>query len=135
MCLMVYIGSDKPLPLIDWNENERAFNVSELTKYEQNTAAQFKLSYVYNAGSHLGCGCGFLREFKDEEELVLVKENYSKLNAYLQKAQEAGANNQIFSCWDGDQEAKPEYREEISLNRLIEANFEFKEKALYKIKY
>jgi hypothetical protein len=130
---MVYIGSDKPLPLIDWNENERAFNVSELTKYEQNTAAQFKLPYVYNAGSHLGCGCGFLREFKDEEELVLVKENYSKLNAYLEKAREMGASNQVFSCWDGDQEAKPEHREEINLNRLIEAKFEFKEKALYEI--
>ena len=133
MCLMVYIGSDKPLPLIDWNENKRAFNVSELTKYEQNTAAQFKLPHTYNIGSHLGCGCGFLKDFKDDEELALANDNYLQLSIYLKKAREMGANNQIFSCWDGDQEAKPEHREELDLKRLIEADFQFKEKALYQI--
>jgi hypothetical protein len=133
MCLMVYIGSDKPLPLIAWNENNPSFNISDLTKYEKSVAAQFKFPHVYNAGSHQGCGCGFFKEFKEDEELTQAHDNYHQLNAYLQKAQEMGANNQIFSCWDGDQEAKPEHREEINLNRLIEANFEFKEKALYEI--
>ena len=133
MCLMIYIGSDTPLPLIDWNEKERAFNVSELTKYEQKAAAQFELPYVYHAGSHQGCGCGFLKEFKHEEELLQVNQSYSQLNAYLQKVKEMGANIQVFSCWDGDQEAKPEHKEEISLARLIETDFEFKEKVLYKI--
>ena len=133
MCLMVYIGSDKPLPLVDWNENKRAFNISELTKYEKHVETQFKFSYVYNAGSHLGCGCGFIKESKDEEELAQVNHNYIQLSAYLQKARETQATIHIFSCWDGDQDAKPEHRKEINLQRLIEADFEFKEKALYEI--
>ena len=133
MCLMVYVASDKPLPLIDWNENKRAFNVSDLSKYEKNVAAQFELPHVYNAGSHLGCGCGFLKDFKDDEELALANDNYLRLSIYLNKAREMGANNQIFSCWDGDQEAKPQLREELDLKRLIKTDFEFKEKALYQI--
>ena len=130
---MVYIGSDKPLPLIDWNENKPSFNVSDLSKYEKSVMAQFKFSHVYNAGSHRGCGCGFIKDFENKEELTRAQDNYHQLKAYLQKAQAMGANNQIFSCWDGDQEAKPENRESIDLNRLIEANFEFKEKYLYEI--
>lgn len=133
MCLMVYIASDKPLPLIDWNEQKRCFSISDLTKYEKNVETQFELPHVYNAGSHLGCGCGFLKESKDEEELAQVNDNYFQLSAYLKKARETGANTQIFSCWDGDQEAKPEHREEINPEHLVEANFKFKEKAFYEI--
>ena len=133
MCLMVYIGSDKPLPLIDWNEDKRAFSVSDLSKYEKNVAVQFQFPHVYNAGSHLGCGCGFLKEFKEEQALAQANKNYLQLNAYLQKAHEMGAHYQVFACWDGDQEAKPAHREEIDLKRLIETHFEFKEKTLYEI--
>ena len=133
MCLMVYIGSDKPLPLINWNENKPSFNVSDLTKYEKSVTTQFKYPHVYNVGSHQGCGCGFFKGFKEEEELTQVFDNYHQLKDYLQKAKAMGASNQIYSCWDGDQEAKPEHREEINLNRLIEETFEFKEIALYEI--
>ena len=130
---MVYIGSDKPLPLIDWNENNPSFNISDLAKYEKSAATQFEFPYVYNAATHQSCGCGFLKEFKEYEDLAQAHVNYHQLKAYLQKAQEMGASNQIFSCWDGDQEAKPERREKINLDCLIEANFEFKENILYEI--
>ena len=130
---MVYLASDKPLPLIEWNENKRAFCVSDLTKYEKNVETQFDSSYVYNAGSHLGCGCGFLKEFKEEDELAQANENYLQLSVYLQKARETGAHLHIYSCWDGDQEAKPALREELYLKRMVKADFEFKEKAFYKI--
>ena len=133
MCLMVYIGSDKPLPLIDWNENERAFNVTELNKFEKSVESQFNVPHVYYVGSHLGCGCGFLKEYKVEEELAQTNNNYLQLNAYLQKARETGAQVQLYSCWDGDQSAKPEFRDQIELNHLLEASFEFKEKALYEV--
>lgn len=130
---MVYIASDKPLPLIGWSEDKPAFCVSDLTKYEKAVESQFKFSHVYNAGSHQGCGCGFFKDFKEGDELARAHDNYIQLNAYLQKAREMGANNQIFSCWDGDQDARPEFREQIGLNHLVDSNFEFKEKALYEI--
>ena len=133
MCLMVYIGSDKPLPLIDWNEDKPAFYISELSKYEKGVKSQFKFPHVYNVGSHQGCGCGFFKEHNEEEKLAQAHDNYLQLKTYLQKAREMGANNQIFSCWDGDQDTRPEFREKIELNRLLEANFEFKEKAFYEI--
>lgn len=130
---MVYLASDKPLPLIDRNEDSPEFSITELSKYEKNVGTQFETPYVYNVGTHQGCGCGFLKEFKEEEDLALANENYLQLSTYLKKAQETGANLHIYSCWDGDQEAKPELREEINLKRMTEVNFEFKEKALYGI--
>ena len=133
MCLMVYIASDKALTLIDWSEDKPAFNISELSKYEEGVKTQFKFSHIYNVGTHLGCGCGFLKEYKEGGELAQANENYIELNTYLQKARETGASNQIFSCWDGDQNARPEFREQIELKHLTEPNFEFKEKALYEI--
>lgn len=133
MCLMVYVASDKSLPLIEWDEHKRAFCVSDLSKYEKNVAAQFELPYVYNAGSHLGCGCGFLKDFEDEEELAQSNKNYLQLSAYLQKGLETEATIQIYSCWDGDQETRPLFREKMDLKHLVESNFEFKEKAFYEI--
>ena len=133
MCLMIYIGSDQPLTLIDWNEDNPSFSISDLTKYEKKVKTQFEFPYVYNAGSHQDCGCGFFKKNKAEEALAQAHDNYLQLKTYLQNAREMGANNQIFSCWDGDQDARPAVREKIALKRLVEADFEFKEKAFYEI--
>lgn len=133
MCLAVYIASDKPLPLISWVEEKPAFYVEEVRKDEACVKKQFKYQHIYYAGSHEGCGCGFFKDGEVGEELSQAEENYNKLSYYLKKAKESGAKLQIFSCWEGDQTAKPEYREEINEGILNEKQFEFKEKALYEV--
>ena len=59
MCMMIYIASDRPLPLIDWQDEFPAFHVRELREEEMAVRTHFKKPYVYYAGSHEGCGCGF----------------------------------------------------------------------------
>lgn len=133
MCLAVYIASNKPLPLISWVEEKPAFYVAELSENEAAVKIQFKYQYIYYAGSHEGCGCGFFKDGEVGEELALVEVNYKDFSAYLKKAKELGASIQIFSCWEGDQTSEPEYKEEISEESLNEEQFEFKEKVLYQI--
>jgi hypothetical protein len=133
MCLAVYIASNKPLPLISWVEEKPAFYVGEISKNEAAVKKQFKYQYIYYAGSHEGCGCGFFKDGEVGEDLAQVEVNYRDFSAYLKKAKESGASIQIFSCWEGDQTSELEYNEEISEESLNEKQFEFKEKALYQI--
>ncbi|WP_437733687.1 hypothetical protein [Sorangium sp. So ce1335] len=49
---------------------------------------------------------------------------------YVQRAQEAGARVELFSCWDRDQAAPPEVHSLIRPVDLMAPEFEFKEKQL-----
>lgn len=133
MCLAVYLASDKPLPLIEWSEKEPSFYVGELTKFDKSVKIQFEFPYIYYIGSHEGCGCGFFKEGREKEEVRRAEENYSQLVSYIKNAQSTGTKNQIYSCWEGDQDSDPEFRENIDLSCLTDKNFEFKEKTLYAI--
>ncbi len=133
MCLAIYIASNKPLPLIPWVEEMPAFYVKEVVKDGAGVKRQFQYKYVYYAGSHEGCGCGFIKDGESGEELAQIEENYKRLSAYIKDAKESGALLQLFSCWEGNQTQEPEYREEIDENTLNESLFEFKEKALYRV--
>ena len=133
MCLAVYIASDKPLPLISWVEEKPSFYVEEAKNDNTGVKKQFKYQYIYYAGTHEGCGCGFFKDGEVGEELAKVEENYTNLSVFLKNAKESGAKLQIFSCWEGDQTAEPEFREEINEENLNEKEFEFKEKALYQV--
>ena len=133
MCLSVYLASDQPLPLIEWNEEKPSFYVKGLTPSEELVKIQFDIPHIYYLGSHEGCGCGFFKSGRDWVDLRRTEQDYSQLTAYLKKAKSLGARNQIYSCWDGDEETEPEFRENITLENLTEKNFEFKEGALYEI--
>jgi hypothetical protein len=85
MCLAVYLASDKPLPLIEWNEKEPSFYVGELTKSDKSVKIQFEFPYIYYIGSDEGCGCGFFKKGRESDELFRAEENYSKLASYLEK--------------------------------------------------
>ena len=132
MCLAVYIASDQELPLIPWNEAKPSFHVRELT-YNKAVRNQFKLANVSVAGSDAGCGCGFLKDGVYDDELVEAMKNYQGLTTYISDIKSRGGTVQIFSCWEGDQTAKPEFVETVTVADLLIENFEFKEKALYTI--
>ena len=130
---MVYIGSDVPLPLIDWSDDKPAFNISELSKYEKDVKTQLKLPHVYQVGSHQGCGCGFFKKPRDYQELMQVEENYFHLASYLEQAKFKEARVQIYACWEEDHEAEPESSKSLELTQLTEKAFEIKEYTLYTI--
>ncbi|MCU7933193.1 MAG: hypothetical protein KZQ90_20560 [Candidatus Thiodiazotropha sp. (ex Codakia rugifera)] len=133
MCLAVYIASDHTLPLVEWNEKEPKFNVVPINKSEKIVKKQFNLPNIVYAGSHVGCGCGFFKDGEVGEELAQVQATYDALVSYLQDLISQGADIEIFSCWEGDQSTKPEFKEKLSLEALGADEFEFKEKAYYEI--
>jgi hypothetical protein len=136
MCLTVYLAADRPLPLIPWNEHARGFHVAELTgEKDEAVRGQFTKPYVYYAGSHTICGCGFnYGQYPDAEddsaELALKARSLRDMRAYLVKAVEDGGTIELFSCWEGDQAAAAEYRREIVPDAIEVDSFGFREKEL-----
>jgi len=133
MCLAVYIASNKPLPLVNWNNDRPRFHVLAISEEDKGIAKQFKNKNVVYAGSHEGCGCGFFKEGEEGEKLKIRQANYEELAYYLSSLKFSGAKLELFSCWEGDQAETPEFRERISLATLVSPEFQFKEKAYYEI--
>jgi hypothetical protein len=136
MCLVVYLASDRPLPLISWDENARGFHVTELTgEKDEPVRVQFTQPHVYYAGSHTICGCGFnygqdpLAE-DDPEELALRARTLSAMSDYLASAVANGGTIELFACWEGDQAAVPEHRRELAPDAFRSSDFVLQEKEL-----
>jgi len=112
---MLYLAADNPLPLIDWQEDTTVFCVTELSESEQIVKKQFTKPFVAYAGSFEGCSCGFsydeeLSEDEDDAKRdILARESVKQLSEYLTDIVKKGFV-EIFTCWDGDQEVKPEER-------------------------
>ena len=129
MCLAVYVGSDARLPEIPWNKDDPAFHLLQAGSSDP-ARRQFRGPYVYCAGSHEGCGCGFLKYGEQAEALACSQSNYDALRAVLGSALRAGASVQLFTCWDGDQAAPPESVRSIGVSLLASPAFELKEREL-----
>jgi hypothetical protein len=155
MCEVVYLASDKPLPLIEYDQDRPAFWVGELGSFSENDIGakkQFLLPYVYYIGSHKCCGCGFQkrrqrhsrnlfrrirnlfkrgkekRSYLGESDLALnadVDLTYRQLVSYLQEAKTQGARLELFSCYDGFQEEEHIRREVIRTVDIESSGFTF----------
>ena len=71
MCIQVYIGSDKELPLVEWNEKWDEEGAILVQKFDYNSYDDDKFAeetlqkeYKYHVSCWQGCGCGF--GFNDE---------------------------------------------------------------------
>lgn len=133
MCMVVYVGSRSPLPLIPWLEAERAFNVSELTEHEEAVRTHFKMSNVRHAGSHTRCGCGFneWRNTGDEVREIWgrsdgARASFDRLVSYLREHRVES----IYSCWSGDEGMHRLLARQIKPDDLMEPFFQFQEREL-----
>ena len=133
MCLMVYIASDHPLPLIPWDEAAPAFHIAELREADQLVRQQFTKLFVYYAGSHEGCGCGFdygqwpVMDDDDRTDEQAARETIHRLARYLANVVQLGVI-EIFACWDGDQTAEPIERSVVTPAYFGGEAFAFNEK-------
>ena len=89
MCMMVYLGSPKPLTLVAWNEERHAFHVTALAPEENRVKRQFSHPSVVYVGSHEGCGCGFqcgpfALEYYEPEDLAANHASLRDLASYLE---------------------------------------------------
>jgi hypothetical protein len=136
MCLVAYLASRSPLPLVPWQSDAPAFNVSELTEHETAVGRILPLPHLRQAGSHTGCGCGF-NEGREHAEL------YGELSAERAEALKSSAQlvryvrehhvEQIYSCWSGDESAPKESERHVTLETLASEDFYFRERELLTI--
>jgi hypothetical protein len=136
MCMVAYIASRSPLPLIPWQQDAPAFNVTELTHSEQSVRRHLALPNVRQAGSHTSCGCGFNEgreypEVYDDPALQRAEalESSVRLARYIREHHV----EHIYSCWSGD-EAEPQTLEKlVTPEALVAEDFFFRERELLTI--
>jgi len=133
MCLALYIAADRQLPLIPWDEKAPVFHVRDLSAKEQVVRPHFSKPYVYYAGAHEGCGCGFNygRQYPELEadagELKAARESVARLSAYLSDAVAAGGAVEVLACWEGDQAKEPQRGRRLTPEEVRLDGFYFKE--------
>jgi hypothetical protein len=133
MCLAVYAASDAPLPESMWDQSAPAFYLEPVPEAES-VRKQFRYRHVYYAGSHEGCGCGFSKDGRDEDELKKCQENYNALAALLAPHVRNGADVELFACWEGQQTAQPAAIAAIAVEQLLEPQFELEELSLLTVR-
>ncbi len=131
--MVAYLGSRSPLPLIPWQQDAPAFNVTELTEHEQSICRHLALPNVRQAGSHTSCGCGFNEGREHPEvyenpaaERADALESSSRLSRYVREHRV----EQIYSCWSGDEGELKEFERHITPAALVSVDFFFREREL-----
>ncbi len=138
MCMVAYIASREPLPLIPWRQDSPAFNVTELTEHEQPVIRHLSPPHVRQAGSHTSCGCGFNEGREHPQvyddpvaERADALESSSRLARYVREHRV----EQIYSCWSGDESEPKEFERHIRPDDLVAPEFFFRERELLVIDY
>jgi len=131
MCNMLYIGADQELPLIPWDERAPAFHVEPLSEGVEAVRNVFGVPYVYYAGSHDKCGCGFqLGEFPDpeDEEAPAMRRSLNLLADYVEQQLARVCRLSFYACWAGGESAEPVRRRSVTAEQLRGEDFFFLEK-------
>ena len=148
MCMVLYIASDRPLPLTKqpeypkdctssptWPREAQRFHTATLQPKQEAVRSHFSHPHVSYAGSYEGCGCGFNygREYPeaedDAEHLTAAHESVAELVRYVR---DSGVR-EIYSCWFDD-ETKPTVRERtVTPEMLASPDFVFGEQELLRI--
>jgi hypothetical protein len=110
--MMVYLSSDKELPIIPYKKDFVNFYVNKLGEQDFGYEGARKVlskKYLYNAGAHTGCGCGFDYgtyepiDNDDIEEEQKGKESVSQLFNYIKSALITNKNIELYACIAGNE--------------------------------
>lgn len=140
MCMVYFIGTDKDIPLIEFNSTEPAFHVIELSEQEQIVQEHFSKLRVHYIGSSQGCGCGFRAQPScvydpDSEEFSTTIKDHNALADYLDQLMVLGEKEiELYGCWSGDEKEKSESRRECSTSDIRQNAFQFNEREFLVIK-
>lgn len=140
--MVLYLGSEKALPVIPYNPEQPAFNTKELDEHEKPVIQHFSKQHVIYVGSNEGCGCSFRHALyekgewsyvipEEDEEAIATQVDHQTLVAYLKTS---GLQKvEIYACWDGDYALSAEHHEEIAVEDILQPDFFFKERGHYRI--
>lgn len=133
MCIVLFVASDRPLPLVAWREDQPAFHVTPVAGPEAAVASQFSQAHVYYIGSHERCACGFAYHEDDygwPEAKAAAVQSVRSLRGYLEAALDEGASLELYTCADGDWTLPPVHRTVLKLDDIGGAAFELAERTL-----
>lgn len=112
MCMLLYIGSDNILPLIEWQDNKnQLICVRKIDcSYDDRFASEHLANkYQYSIISWQGCGCGFQFDYNneefDDEYNKLGKQSLEALFNYIHDHVQ-NDDCELFSMWAGKHEAE-----------------------------
>ena len=138
MCMVIFIASRSPLPLIPWQQDTPAFNVADLSEHEGRVRGHFSLPHVRYAGSHTRCGCGF-NEAREHPQVydnpAAARANALESSFQLAHYVREHRIGQIYSCWSGEEGEPQEFERRISPEALTVGDFFFRERELLNIYY
>lgn len=134
MCMVVYVGSDQPLPRQPWDEAAPAFCVTDIPECDAEVTRHFSKPHVCYVGSHEGCGCGFqsseFPEDDDPDDLAVARQQRAHLARLLRVALEQSTTLELYACWSGDESKDVEYRGVVVPEDLLSARERFREREL-----
>jgi hypothetical protein len=126
MCYAVYIGTDQPLATSEWREKDCLCYLTELAEKDHPARQHFSKPYVYYAGSHLGCSCGFFHNsmvFTDDPAMMTEYEKTQNstraLIALLEQALQQASTVEGFVTWEGNQALAPVRRLTLAPSALL----------------
>jgi hypothetical protein len=136
--MALFIASDQPLPLIEWQESEPAFNVQRMSDGEEGVRRHFSKPNVYYLGAHTGCSCGFkygqieIGEH-DEADEAAGRESVSALRRYASEAVQRLGEVELFSSWEGDWNDAAERRLDVTPEWFDGESFKLPEKVAFRV--
>jgi hypothetical protein len=142
---MLYAGTDKPLPRKSWVKESPDINVQSLIEYDEAIRQHFSKYEVQQIGSTSGCGCDFphlmyqnggwpLYEYPETDAEYEATKRFNReglVNLLRSSAEEV---IELYGVWAGDFHEAPIIREDISLNRILDSDFYFKEQGFLRVK-
>lgn len=150
MCFVLYAGTTIALPRKMFDKDAPGLSVESLTQRDAPIKRYFSNPEVQYIGSTSACGCDFPHvilqngdwpKFEDTEkdELDIARDisdrrNQEALVALLRSTGDRMV--ELYGVWDGGNEAfdkPPQAHEDISVQRLLESDFSFKEQGFYKV--
>jgi hypothetical protein len=145
MCFSLYAGTANPLPRRAWDKDVRNLNVAPLAEREAGIVSHFSFHEVQHIGSTSGCGCDFPHvtltrgSWVGYPDIVVddpAWEASERVNreALVALLRDSGENTiELYGVWDGEFEKPVNVREKISLIRILEPGFRFKERGFYTV--
>jgi hypothetical protein len=150
MCFVLYAGTTVALPRKAWNKDAPDLSVASLSEREMAIKKVFSNPEVQYFGSTSDCGCDFPHAVlqngewprlenteKDEFELARDASDRRNQKALVALLRSTGDKMvELFGVWDGGNEAfdkPPQSWAEISLERLLDPDFYFREQGFYKV--
>jgi alpha-D-ribose 1-methylphosphonate 5-triphosphate synthase subunit PhnL len=146
MCFSLYAGTMQPLPRKAWDKDTRGLSVNSLDQREAHIISHFNLPEVQRIGSTAGCGCDFPHvtltkgAWVGYPEVIVddpVWETTERVNREALIALLIGSGEkkiELYGIWqDGESENPVNVRDEISLERILDPDFRFKERGFYTV--